>query len=439
MISAYAECRFVKVHTELRVDFKILGPLEIAVGSGRLELGCTRQQIVVATLLLSAVPNAYKQNPRRRQQLPPIAVTSRWPLRIAGARLAARPHWKIQQLAERLADETRRLDELRHGDMGIRPSISLTYDSAGEQARRLFRRLALLDLPHCSGWLSAAFIDEPLARAEDLLDELVSAQLIQITGGGSGVYSQYRFHDLIRVFARERLAVEESAAERKAAHERALGALLYLADQAHCRYYGGDYVRIRSDAPRWPLPGRVVEQLVADPLAWYERERATLVSGVRQAVRAGFAELCWSLAFSAVALFAARVYLDDWQETHEIALEATRKAHNLRGQAAMLCSLGSLHMVQQRFESGPAGNWQRRPSCSGKQTTVRAWLMAHGTSREPREAVLFGQRAASTFRGMHAPLYEAQPLALLSDAHAALSDRDAAEADGGDVASEGAG
>jgi DNA-binding SARP family transcriptional activator len=272
-------------------------------------------------------------------------------LRIGGARLAARPHWRIRQLAERLADETRRLDELRHGDMGIRPSISLTYESVGEQARRLFRRLALLDLPYFSSWLSAVLIDEPLARAEDLLDDLVSAQLIEITGSGSGVDSQYRCHDLIRVFARERLAVEESAAERKAALERALGALLYLADEAHRRYYGGDYVRIQSAALRWPLPGSLVERLVRDPLEWYERERATLVSGVRQAAQAGFVELCWSLASSAVALFEGRVYLDDWQETHEIALDAARKAHDLRGQAAMLYSIGSLHMIQQRFES----------------------------------------------------------------------------------------
>jgi hypothetical protein len=166
-------------------------------------------------------------------------------LRIAGARLAARPHWKIQQLAERLADETRRLDELRHGDMGIRPSIAHLRQRRRAGAAAV-PSAALLDLPHFSGWLSAVLIDEPLARAEDLLDDLVSAQLIEITGGGSGVYSQYRFHDLVRVFARERLAVEESAAERKAALERALGALLYLADQAHCRYYGGDYLRIEA-------------------------------------------------------------------------------------------------------------------------------------------------------------------------------------------------
>ena len=161
-------------------------------------------------------------------------------LRIAGARLSARPHWSIAQLVERLADETSRLDELRHGEMGIRPSISLSYEGASEQARRLFRRLALLDLPVFSGWMSAALLDLPLAQAEDLLDDLVIAQLVQAAGTGSGVHSHYRFHDLIRVFARERLAAEEPAAEREAALERALGALLYLAEQAHRRQYGGD-------------------------------------------------------------------------------------------------------------------------------------------------------------------------------------------------------
>jgi DNA-binding SARP family transcriptional activator/tetratricopeptide (TPR) repeat protein len=271
-------------------------------------------------------------------------------LRIAGARLVARPHWNIQRLVERLADETRRLDELRHGDMGIRPSISLTYDAASEDARRLFRRLALLDIPVFSSWLSAALLDEPLPGAEDLLDDLVSAQLIDAIDCGSGAYNQYRFHDLIRVFARERLAAEESAADRHAALDRALGALLFLAEEARNRFYSGDYLRIENDAVRWPLPGYEVDRLVGDPLAWYDRERTTLVSGVRQAAQAGLAELCWGLASTAVTLFDSRTYLDDWQETHVVALEATRKAHLIRGQAAMLYTTGTLHMTQQRFD-----------------------------------------------------------------------------------------
>jgi DNA-binding SARP family transcriptional activator/tetratricopeptide (TPR) repeat protein len=271
-------------------------------------------------------------------------------LRIAGARLSARPHWTVQQLVERLADETRRLDELRHGDMGIRPSILLTYQSVTEQARRLFRRLALLEMPVFSGWLSAALLDRPLSVAEDVLDDLISAQLVESAGGGSGVHSQYRFHDLIHVFAREHLAAEEPAAERKAALERALGALLYLADKAHYRYFGGDYARIRCDAPRWPLPERLAEELVSDPLSWYDRERITLLAGVRQAAQAGLVDLSWGLASSIVPLFESRVYPDDWQETHDIALAAAQNAHNVRGQAAMLNSIGSFHLTQQRIE-----------------------------------------------------------------------------------------
>lgn len=271
-------------------------------------------------------------------------------LRIAGARLSARPHWSVRQFAGRLADETRRLDELRHGAMGIRPSISMSYEGASADARRFFRRLALFDQPSFSVWQSAALVNRPVTEVEDLLDDLVGAQLMEVTGTGTGAHTHYRFHDLIRIFARERLAAEEPSAERKAALKRALGALLYLAEQANHRYYGGDYFGLHSDAPRWPLPGRAVEQVVADPLSWYDLESAALVSGVRQAAQAGLVDLSWSLALNAVTLFESRNYLDDWQETHDIALAAAKRAGHVRGQAAMLYSMGSLHLARQRFE-----------------------------------------------------------------------------------------
>lgn len=272
-------------------------------------------------------------------------------LRIAGARLAERPHWDVGQLADRLADETRRLDELAHGDMAIRPSISLSYRSASDQARRLLRRLALVEAPVFSGWVAAALLDQPVTDAENALDELVSGRLAETASTGSGAHAHYRLHDLIRLYARERLAADEPPAEQTAALERTLGALLYVADEAHRALYGGSYDLLASDAPRWPLPGGLTQQLVADPLAWYEHERATLVSGVRQAARAGFTDLCWSLAYSAVALFETRAYFDDWRETHEIALAATRQAQQVRGQAAMLYCRGSLLFSQLRLDA----------------------------------------------------------------------------------------
>ncbi|GAA3514652.1 DNA-binding SARP family transcriptional activator/Flp pilus assembly protein TadD [Streptosporangium album] len=270
-------------------------------------------------------------------------------LRIAGARLLARPHWSIDQLVGRLEDETRRLDELRHGDMGIRASISLTYDSAGEDARRLFRRLAILDSQLFPAWISAALLDMPFADAQDLLDDLADAQLVETTEVGRGVHTQYRFHDLIRVFARERLAAEESATERSAALARALGGLLFLAEAARRREYGPETL-LSTEAALWSLPGELVDRLIEVPLTWFERERLILVSGIRQAAQAGFVELCWGLTINVVAFFEARVYLDDWRETHEIALAAGRQAQDKRGQAAVLHSMGSLAITEQRFE-----------------------------------------------------------------------------------------
>ncbi|GAB1818061.1 AfsR/SARP family transcriptional regulator [Herbidospora sp. RD11066] len=275
-------------------------------------------------------------------------------LRIAGARLSARPHWSIEQLAGRLEDEAHRLDELKHGEMGIRASISLTYESIPDDTRRLFRRLAILDFSAFSAWVSAALLDRPLYETQDLLDDLADAQLIETTGIGHGVHSQYRFHDLIRVFARERLAAEESAAERRAALGRVLGGLLFLTEAAHRNEYGGDHTQVHSGATRWPLPDKLVAQLVSAPLNWYERERLTLVAGIRQAAQAGFADLSWDLAISAVTLFESRAYFDDWRDTHEIALAASRAAGDVRGQAAMLYSLSSLHITEQRFTEARA-------------------------------------------------------------------------------------
>jgi tetratricopeptide (TPR) repeat protein len=269
-------------------------------------------------------------------------------LRIVGARLSARRNWSLEQLVSRLSDEARRLDELQYGDMAIRASISLSYEGASEQARRLFRRLAVLDMQAIPDWAPAALLGDPGTDADDLLEELISAQLLDTASGGH--QGQHRFHDLIRLFARERLVDEETADERRAALEGVLGTLLGLAEEARRREHGGDALTA-TDAPgHWPLSGGLVQQLVADPVAWYERERSTLLAGVRQAARSGLAGLCWRLAYSAVSLYKSRFYLDDWRETQEIALEAARAAGDVRGEAVTLYSAGSLCLVEQHYE-----------------------------------------------------------------------------------------
>jgi hypothetical protein len=50
-------------------------------------------------------------------------------LRIAGARLAARPSWPVRALADRLADERTRLDELESGDLAVRSCFQVSYQA----------------------------------------------------------------------------------------------------------------------------------------------------------------------------------------------------------------------------------------------------------------------------------------------------------------------
>src|SRR6202041_1917488 len=56
-------------------------------------------------------------------------------IRICAARLAARRQWRVATLASRLRSEHRRLDELSIGDLAVRASFQVSYDSLRPIAR----------------------------------------------------------------------------------------------------------------------------------------------------------------------------------------------------------------------------------------------------------------------------------------------------------------
>ncbi|MBV9822331.1 MAG: winged helix-turn-helix domain-containing protein, partial [Actinobacteria bacterium] len=211
-------------------------------------------------------------------------------LRIAGARLASRPHWRIVELARRLKNEQQRLDELSHRGLEIRSSIGLSYRSLTEQSKRLFRLFALIRAPDLPGWVAAALLDVSPGEAEEALERLVDVQLVH-TVQTPGQPTRYGFHDLIRVYARERLLATETEAERTQALARLLGAWLALAERAHRAEYGGDYTILHGAARRVPVADEVAEDLAENPMEWLEIERCALVAAVQEAAAAGLDEL----------------------------------------------------------------------------------------------------------------------------------------------------
>src|SRR3984957_3266961 len=255
-------------------------------------------------------------------------------LRIAGARLVSRPHWRIVDLTRRLSDERRRLDELSNHGLEVRSSIGLTYRALTGRAKRLFRLLASVQAADFPAWTAAALLDTGLTEAEDLIEDLIEAEILDPVQGPDGDI-KYTFHDLIRVYAQERLAEEEAPAARRDGTVRVLGGWLALAEQAHRAEYGGDYTTLHGTAPRWRPPGQDGGQPPGFALDWLEGERAALVSAVRQAAAEGLAEVCWDLALTSVSLFEVKGYLDDWRETAELAYRAAAHAGDRTGCAAM--------------------------------------------------------------------------------------------------------
>lgn len=262
-------------------------------------------------------------------------------LRIVAAKLAARPHWRIGKMVRRMADESRRLDELVLSGTGIRAALALSYDGLDDDARRLFARLGLLGAIDFAAWVSAPLLDSDVETSADVLDTLVENRLVEVRSGEDGV-PRFRLHDLVRIYALERLTAEEPVAVRARALRRLLGCWLSLATEAHRRSYGGDFSVLHSSTEGWKLPDDTMNQLLVEPVGWLRAERAGLVTAVLQAAEVGFDELCWDLAVTSVTLFESEYHVDDWRKTHQVALDVTRRMGNLRGQAAILWSLGNL-------------------------------------------------------------------------------------------------
>ncbi|WP_157882186.1 AfsR/SARP family transcriptional regulator [Streptomyces rubellomurinus] len=164
-------------------------------------------------------------------------------LRIAAARLAARPRWRVADLVGRLTGpEGPVMGELVVDDLRITTCFELGRTQLTPAQERAFRLLAVLDAPRVSVRLAAAALDTTTAQAEDLCEQLVDAAMLEAPAPGA-----YRFHDLVRAYARA-LPSTGRAEEGTAALRRATIELSLLFAAAH----------------RAVLPNDIVDRLV-DP------------------------------------------------------------------------------------------------------------------------------------------------------------------------------
>lgn len=272
-------------------------------------------------------------------------------LQIAAGRLGNRPSWTAADLAARLAGEHRRLAELELGDLDVRACFELSYRELEATSQRLFRLLAVVDIPDFTPALAARLLGHG-GRGERLveatLERLVDEQLLEETAPG-----RYRFHDLVRLFARERAEADEPELERAAARRRVLAWYLATAEQAD---------RLLGPARRDAAPPRD-EASDGDfndrhgAVAWLEGERANLVAVVRQAAEQAdpeVAEIAWQLGEALFRFFDLRKHWADWLAVCEPAVRAARRCENRLAEARTVNRLAIVLREQGRASAAIA-------------------------------------------------------------------------------------
>lgn len=260
-------------------------------------------------------------------------------LRIAAERVTSHPHIKLGDLTGELANERDRLDALVAQDDEITAVRSLffwSYRALPPATARVFRLLGLHPGPDISIPVAAALAGISTSSVRRLLDVLTSVHLLEETGP-----NRYRFHDLLRVYAAERAAVEETDHDHDTAVRRMLIWYLNAADAAG-HVLTPQWCRLPIESPEAscvPLTFTTYHQA----LDWCETERANLVAAIRHAAECGQHVVAWKLPGVLWGFFNLRGHWADWITTHEIALEATRHLHDKYGEAWISNNLGDAY------------------------------------------------------------------------------------------------
>jgi DNA-binding SARP family transcriptional activator len=163
-----------------------LGPMD--AGEGRRMLGA-----IVGDARVAAEPQAAARLVELCDRLP-LA------LRVVAARLAACPQQSLAAAAARLEPEERRLDALRAGDLDVRAALASPHRRLTAPARRALGILAARGTGVFTAEDAADLLGRPDEEAEDTLERLAGARLLEVSGPTP---PRYRLMPLVRLFALE--------------------------------------------------------------------------------------------------------------------------------------------------------------------------------------------------------------------------------------------
>ncbi|MGV9912464.1 BTAD domain-containing putative transcriptional regulator [Streptomyces tendae] len=342
-------------------------------------------------------------------------------IRIAASRLAARRTWTVSVLAAKLADERRRLDELQAGDQAVEATFELGYGQLEPAQARAFRLLGLADGPDISLAAAAAVLDLPAHDTEDVLESLVDTSLLESAAPG-----RYRFHDLVRLYARACAERDENPpSEREAALSRLLDFYLATATGVYAIERPGD--RLVDGLEPTEYPGLSFTEGSA-ALDWLYSEAAPLLACVRQSAGTSRLRRAVDLLWAAKDLTESGANSHQYETTAHAMCDATEDAGDARAEGRARTTLTNVLLVSGRIQqAAEQAELAMTLAESVRDTTAVSWVAndrglislhqgRYADGRTFLEQAIEGYRAADNRAG------EALSLCNLSRAHLGMGD-----------------
>jgi tetratricopeptide (TPR) repeat protein len=261
-------------------------------------------------------------------------------LSVIAARAMMGPHLTLGQIAAALASGPA-LSEFTAGEPAadVRAVFSWSCRQLAPDAARVFRLAGLHPGADFDTYAVAALAGMPLADAGAAVAALERGCLIQSVGPG-----RYAMHDLLRGYARERAAAEDSQHGRQAALTHLLDYYLYTSAAAMDAAYPDE----RHLRPRIPEPGCAVPP-VAGPAAaraWLDAERHSLVAAGTYAASNGWDTHAARLSLTITSYLHTGRHIAEAVALHEHACRAARRAGDQMAEARAFINLGGSAMEQ---------------------------------------------------------------------------------------------
>lgn len=350
------------------------------------------------------------------------------PLRILGERIASQPDRLLSDFVLELTAERARLDKFSSSDddeIDIRSVFSSSYRELRPDAARTFRLLSLHPGSSFSTEAASAILQEDLAATERHLDNLSAAHLVQRAEHG-----RYKFHDLLREYATERLKSDESPAAQNAARRRVLSWYVRSVDVA-CHSVLPNFRELNLDELE-PAPSTVRFDGPTAAWAWFEKELANLNQALRDAIGATEFEIAWRLPVVMYPLLELHQHWHQWLELQRLGLGAAESAGSIRGAACNLLGLGDVQwLLQQRDDALSSYEQALRLARQANDSWVEGFslrqrgvvLLEQGNTRE---AIPLLRDARTVFRKIGERRGEGMTLLSMANAQRGLRSFDSA-------------